>query len=394
MTDVDDAVTRILADVGPLPAPAGRSFLDDDESAPWDPTADEAAALAAQHGTNGTNGAQDGPVSLVDRLEALTMTTDAIRALPPPEWLVDGYLIRDSLALLYGPSGTYKTFLGVDLALHIATGSWWNTRQITRPGRVLYVIAEGVAGVGSRIDAWQTHHRIQQLARYEPITWLPRAVNLADRLEAAAFAELAARLAPDLVIVDTLARCTLGAEENSARDMGAVVENLDTVRRATGACVLSVHHTGKDTTSGARGSSALRAAMDTELELRPDPLELKVTKQKDAPEAPRMQLAPLPVQLAGDATSLVLVPTSVIAQGDEIGASDALVLSALEDITIPGGVSSGAWEKAAAVAPRTFYRARGRLLGRGHVHNLGTEKQPRYAPAAPAQSTDTEEISA
>lgn len=356
----------------------------------WDPTADEADHLAT-HRNNGHH-PDNQPTSLLDRLHAATMTTDAIRALPPPAWLIDGYLIRNSLALLYGPSGTYKTFLGVDLALHIATGSWWNGRQITDRGNVLYVIAEGVAGVGSRIDAWQQHHKIYQLDNYQPITWLPRAINLADPLQAATFAQLAGRLEPALIVIDTLARCTLGAEENSARDMGAVVEHLDQIRRATGACVLSIHHTGKDTTGGARGSSALRAAMDTELELRPDPLELKVTKQKDAPETGRLQLAPLPVHLTEDVSSLVLVPTGLIAQGDAIGASDGLVLDALRDIMIPGGVPSGTWEKAAGVAPRTFYRARGRLVGRGIVINLGTEKQARYAPAKPPEDDDLEEF--
>ena len=348
---------------------------------------------AQQHDDDDDQAPGDAPLSAVDRLDAQILTTAAIRALPPPSWLVEGYLTRDSLALLYGPSGTYKTFLGIDLALHLATGSWWNGHEVAAPARVLYVIAEGVAGVGSRLDAWQQHHKVYDLDRpgYAPIAWIPRAVNLADRMEAAALAEVAGRLEPDLIVIDTLARCTVGAEENSARDMGQVVEHLDGLRRATGACVLCVHHTGKDATSGARGSSALRAAMDTELEVGADPLELKVTKQKDAPEAPRMGLTPIPVQLDDDAASLVLVPSSVIAQGSEIGAADAVVLAALGDIFVPGGVPAGAWEKAAAVAPRTFYRARARLLGRGHVLNLGTERQPRYVPAEALAAADSDE---
>jgi hypothetical protein len=318
------------------------------------------------------------PQSFADRVEASLLTTTAIRALPPPAWLVEGYLVRDSMALLYGPSGTYKTFLGIDIALHVATGSWWHSkRTIDQPGRVIYVIAEGAHGAGTRIDAWQRHHRTNP-DDHAPVAWLPRAVNLADRVEAAAFAEVAARIEPDLIVIDTLARCTLGAEENSARDMGLVVENLDGIRRRTGACVLAVHHTGKDTANGARGSSALRAAMDTEIEVGADPLELKVTKQKDAAEVPRLNLTPLPVE---GTSSLVIVPSSIVAMGDEIGASDALVLGALVDIAIPGGVPSGAWEKAASVAPRTFYRARGRLLSTGRIRNVGSENRPLYLPA-------------
>jgi hypothetical protein len=324
----------------------------------------------------------DEPTSFVDRLAAAIITTQAIKELPAPSWLVDGYLVRDSLALLYGPSGTYKTFLGIDLALHVATGSWWHKHAIDTAGRVLYVIAEGVAGVGARINAWQTHRRLYDLDQHQPVSWLPRAVNLADKLETAAFAEVAHRLTPDLIVLDTLARCTLGAEENSARDMGMVVESLDHIRRTTAACVLTIHHTGKEAASGARGSSAVRAAMDTELEINADPLELRVTKQKDAPEPPRLQFTPIPVE-----PSLVLEPTSIIAQGDEIGANDALVLAALQDVQVPGGVPSGTWEKAASVAPRTFYRARARLVAKGLVLTEGSEARPRYTPAEGPSAT-------
>lgn len=319
---------------------------------------------------------RNNPPSMVDRIRSRLHTTADLRAMPPPEYLIDGWLVRNSLAMLFGPSGTYKTFLGIDLALHVATGSWWHGKHaVTRPGRVLYVIAEGAAGAPARIAAWEKR-RNTSADNGAGVTWLPRAINLADRMEAAAFAEVAQDVAPDLVVIDTLARCTLGAEENSARDMGAVVEALDSVRRATGACVLTVHHTGKDSTSGARGSSALRGAMDTELEMVADPLYVTVTKQKDGPEADRLYLHPMP-----QVDSIVLEPTANIAQGDHMGAADGPVLEALLDVHVPGGVPSGTWQEAASVAPRTFHRAKGRLVSKGLVRQLGSEGRPRYSPA-------------
>jgi RecA-family ATPase len=48
-----------------------------------------------------------------------------------------------------------------------------------------------------------------------------------------------------LVVIDTLARCMVGADENSARDMGEAIDALDRLRRAAGSCVLPVHHMGK-----------------------------------------------------------------------------------------------------------------------------------------------------
>ena len=317
------------------------------------------------------------PQSFVDRLAGAILTTADIKALPPPTWLVDRYLVRDSLALLYGPSGTYKTFLGIDLALHVATGSWWNKHAIGDPGRVLYVIAEGVAGVGARIDAWQAHHRIYDLDRHAPVAWLPRAVNLSDRVEAAAFAELAARLEPELIVVDTLARCTVGAEENSARDMGMVVEGLDLLRRRTTACVLTIHHTGKEAASGARGSSALRAAMDTELEMATgDPLVLKVTKQKDAGEPAPLHLAPLPA-----AESLVLTHTSNSTADYRVDDRARATLAALVAIAVPQGIATGDWLEASRMPKSTFMRHRSLLVANDLVVNVGTPKVPRYAPA-------------
>ena len=349
-----------------------------DQLDPYDPDHQDPDAGTAPN-DDPTPDPNSKPLSAVERLEAALLTTGEIKNLPPPEWLIDGYLTRNSLALLYGPSGTYKTFLGIDMALHLATGSWWNGQQITRPSTVLYVIAEGVAGIGARLNAWQTHHRIYNLDNHQPITWLPRAINLSDPIEAGALTDIAGRLEPDLIVIDTLARCTVGAEENSAKDMGIVVEHLDHIRRNTRACILSIHHTGKDAANGARGSSALRAAMDTELEMAAgDPLVLKVTKQKDAAETSPLQLAALPT-----AESCVLTPSRNITTGWEVGAGERQTLTVLIEITVAGegGTANGAWREAAShVSRATFERHRAVLVSHGLVTNIGTAKAPRYIP--------------
>ena len=64
-----------------------------------------------------------------------------------------------------------------------------------------------------------------------------------------------------LIVVDTLARVALGADENNAKDMGRVVDGLDELKRQTGATIMVIHHTRKDGGSE-RGSSALRGAAD------------------------------------------------------------------------------------------------------------------------------------
>jgi hypothetical protein len=343
----------------------------------YDPL-DEAEAIIDHH-TAGSNGdsPRPEPGSTVDVVRSKMLDIDQLRALPPPAWLVDGYLVRDSLAVLYGRSGAGKTFGGLDLALHVAVGQWWHGREATA-APVVYLIAEGVAGLAKRVDAWQEHHRIYDLGRHQPIRWLPEAVNLTDRPDVEAFAAAAAELAPGLIVIDTLARCIAGADENSARDIGVVVTNLDRIRRVTGACVLAIHHTGKDASQGSRGSSALRGAIDTELELgaAEGRLTLKVQKQKDAAEAAPLRLALIP---AGP--SCVLVPSGQVAATDEMPAGAVETLDALREIEVPGGIGLTAWHEQSGKPRTTFMRHRKQLLACGLVVNLGTEKQPRYGTA-------------
>lgn len=335
---------------------------------------DDLNALA-DHNANG-DGSDSGGESLAERIRGALLDTAGIRALPPPEPLIDSYLVKDSLAVLYGPSGAGKTFLTIDWAIHVADMPWWNGHDV-HGGPVVYVIAEGASGVGRRIDAWTGHH-VTNLGKH-PIHWLPQAVNLTDLAEVYAFIEVATALDPVLIVFDTLARCIAGADENSARDMGLVVANLDRVRRATGACVLADHHSGKDTAAGARGSSALRAALDTEIELTAtdDRLTLKVTKQKDGAEPKPMRLARIPQR-----ESCVLVPAREVVDDGEVGPGPIATLETLREIQVPGGIAASVWEAAAAAGRSQFYAHRARLLNLGLVSNVGTDKQPRYLPAA------------
>jgi len=307
---------------------------------------------------------------------ARVLSTDSILNLRPPDFLIEGYLVRNSLAVLYGPSGCGKTFLALDWALHVATGSFWHGQR-TEPGPVLYVIAEGASGIGIRIDAWRKHHGIPDLNEFEPVSWLPSPINLAMADEVDALALVMTELGTRLVVIDTLARCTLGVEENSAREMGVVVGNLDVLRRATGACILVVHHSGKDVAAGARGSSSLRAAMDTEIEIQGDEIaaQVKVTKQKDGFEARPRWLARQRV-----ASSLVLVPARAAPKRpDELSGSALIVARALREIDGAGGVSKSEWQLCVPEMPeRTFFRARVQLIESGMVQNVGTDHRPRF----------------
>lgn len=285
---------------------------------PYDPTLDPAevgldALIASSNGhvpdeldraltkrsTSGAAGesARTVDLSYADRIRARLVDTPALCRLPPPAPVVSRWLNLNTLAVIYGASGAGKSHVALDVAGHVTEHDHWNGYAITR-GQVLYIVAEGAAGMARRAEAWSAHHDVEPR-----IVWHPAAINLTAPEWAYALAEVAGELRPALVIVDTFARSTPGMDENSARDVGLVVAHLDAIREASGSCVTLVHHTGKDTTKGARGSSALKAAVDTEIEVvgSEGRLSVRCTKQRDGAEP-----GPLNFRLIGAAESVVL----------------------------------------------------------------------------------------
>lgn len=333
----------------------------------------------------------DSPAALVRQghklsLRDLLLTSEQVRSMPPLDYLVDELIPTDSLTLLYGSSTAGKSFLAMDLALHIATGSWWHGRA-TKKGPVVYVVGEGVAGVGRRLDAWSRHARIPDLDTFEVVHWLPRAVNLLDMSEVGELCGLVEELRPVLVVLDTYSRCLGGGDENGPKDSSTAVVALDRIRNVAGSCVLTIHHSGKDATAGARGHSSLKAAQDVELELTAsDHLRtLKNTKSKNDKQAEPLHLALLPVD---DTKSCVLVASDRVADDGSMSKSVADTLDVLREIATPDGISTATWRDVAleyGVGRSSFYTAVKELLSAGSVQNVGSEKQPRYVPSEQVQ---------
>lgn len=356
----------------------------------WEPDPEPPPELVASAASDG------GGTSMLDRLEAATLTTTQLQALPRPEFLVDGLLVRDSLALLYGAPGSYKSFLATDWTLSVAVGKWWQGREV-RPGRVIYLAAEGVSGLGDRVTAWMREHQVFDLEQYEPVSWLTLPVNLTDTAQSAALLAYCAERAPDLVVIDTLARCAVGGDENSARDMGVLISHADAVRRATGATVLLVHHSGKDRTSGARGSNSLTGAVSTELEVSAtdDLVVITTRKQKDAAAANPLRLRRKVVDLGPDdqgrpVSSCVLVPDRgpLDTDGEHLSKSQRVALEALVSIEVPTGITASVWKDQSELADRTFYNVRARLLDADLVRNIGSDHAPRYLTTSRIEQED------
>lgn len=253
-------------------------------------------------------------------LTSWTLSPAEMMARPRPEPIVSGLLYRDTLAWLIGKSGSFKSFVALDLAAAVADegGRKWLGRAVYG-GPVLYVAAEGAGGMGLRIQAWTLHHGRPMSER---LRLLPRAVQ-AKSDGWAMLVELARQVGPALVVIDTQARVSVGVNENSNTEIGELIARLDELRAATRACVLVVHHIGRQG-EDARGASALDGAQDTELKVErvggPKALRVKLTvdKQKDAPDTDAITLDLESVDLGRDdvtgeaLSSLVVLPDLVL----------------------------------------------------------------------------------
>lgn len=187
---------------------------------------------------------------------------------------VQGLLVEQGAAVVYGESNAGKTFWATDLALHVASGNEWAGKRVERGG-VIYCALEGGIGFRNRVSAWKREHGLDDAQI--PFAAVTSSLNLldqdADTLPLIATIHGASKrmgCMVKLVVVDTLSRAMAGGNENGPDDMGALVMNMDRIRAETGACVLFIHHSGKDAAKGARGHSLLRAAIDTEIEVVAD----------------------------------------------------------------------------------------------------------------------------
>jgi KaiC/GvpD/RAD55 family RecA-like ATPase len=309
------------------------------------------------------------------------LTDRDLAELPKLEWLVEGLFPAGSFAVLYGPSGVGKSFVALDLAHVLADGLAWQGRR-TRQGPVLYIAAEGTAGLRLRVEAWK-----QKVGRRRTrVRYVPEAVQLhqADHVDALIEQIQQFPEPPVLIIFDTLARCFVGAEESSSKDMGQLVASVDRVRAATGAAVLMVHHTGKKAYAAERGSSALGAAADLRMSLsaRGDRLILRCEKMKDgaAPFAPiAMRLRPVPL---ADGESCVVESTEAAADDcDTLNEKAQGLLQALQNFGRPAGPSE--WRERSGLPHRTFYRVVEQLLQSGRVERSGSHYGLTGASAKP-----------
>lgn len=307
-------------------------------------------------------------LSLGDQL----LTPTGLRTLPEPKPLIDNVLDQGTTALLYGKWGSSKSFIALDWACCVATGRSWQGRPTER-ARVLYVVGEGVAGFSSRLDAWEVGWR--QKIEDGWLRFLPMPVNLMTR-EVDELIGLVNGGGYGMIVLDTLARCMVGGDENSAKDAGIVVDSLARLMYATPerrGVVLGVHHTGKDGKT-LRGSSAFESGVDTVYFAERDrhAVSLRRTKRKDGPES---DVHSLKLSQVEGSDSCVIESLSGENNGENDSDSVVRLKQIFSEMFSQTGVSNSELRNVAdqeGISQASFYRARGELLKSGWIRNTGS----------------------
>jgi len=153
-----------------------------------------------------------------------------LHKLPPAHWLLKDKLIQKGLTVIYGGSGTGKSFHAIDIAL-----------QVAQTENVIYMAGEDELGYENRVLAWEKHTGKNRENLYVSLGSVP----VLESNEVKEFIDSLIELNPVLVVVDTLARAMVGGDENSSRDMGLFIRACNEIQRKLGCAVLLIHHTNK-----------------------------------------------------------------------------------------------------------------------------------------------------
>ena len=210
--------------------------------------------------------------------------------LEPLKFLIDNIIPQNCFSAVVGPSYSFKTFIALDMALCVAAGLPFHGME-TQQGTVIYVNGEGRHGIMTRIDAWCQSKSVNR--KKLPFILSSTPINLRDEPEVAILKSVNEDV-PDvrMIVIDTLNRNAGGMNENAPVDMAEFVNACSSMVHHFDCAVCVIHHTGKDTSSGARGHSSFYAALDTEISVKKlgdHDVQMICSKQKDAPEFETIQ---------------------------------------------------------------------------------------------------------
>ena len=267
--------------------------------------------------------------------ERISRSTSLIKAsdltLAPGAFLIDGILEESATSLWFGTPASFKSFIAIDIACCIATGTPWHGHEVDRQGPAVYICGEGHAGIARRVEAWcRTHgHNRDDLEFYKT----QRAMNFTSADAVKAFIDTVVNgniPEPAIIFVDTIAR-NLGGDENSSEDFAALFDAIDDLRehfpRIT---VVLIGHPGLQDKTRPRGSSAQEGNVDSMVRMVRQPGSHYITKlvsmkMKDAVTFPDLLLGMKEVELGIDAKDRPFTSLSACAMEEAHRDSEAVV---------------------------------------------------------------------
>ena len=183
-----------------------------------------------------------------------------LRNQPPPQWLIDDMLPERGIAIVAGASGHMKSFLATTLGLSIATGRDIGDHRVKQCG-VIFMLNEGQAGIGHRCEAWTKHHNIGDIDNFRVVKTTPNLMR-SDNVKTYIQAINGSGIKPGLIILDTFNKSTIGADDNSTKEMAEALEAASQIGSQCSALVLLIDHLGKDKSKGVRGAYSKFANAD------------------------------------------------------------------------------------------------------------------------------------
>jgi hypothetical protein len=205
----------------------------------------------------------------VEIKESIFDTYDDLMEAPDMEWLVEDLIVKHSVNMIFGKSGSTKSFLALHMALALS-----HKREFFDLGSdvdahvpVVYLALEGKSGMKNRLKGyhqWFSEDKPKDfyISDFNPVLTQDATVDT--------FIEQTKKLGvkDPLIIIDTYNQATPSMNENDAGQTGAVMKSCQKMVKELGATVLIVHHSNKSEEGDYRGSSAIHGAMDTMLKVK------------------------------------------------------------------------------------------------------------------------------
>ena len=317
--------------------------------------------------------------SLVLDINQLHQRASAVR------WAVKGIIPEQGLGFIFGASGTFKSFLALDYALHRAYGMKWLGRR-TKQAVPVYLAAEGGAGLMRRIIAWHKDRGMNwedcpMRVVIMPLTLRTHAKTLADAIRATGVE------CGDLVI-DTMSQ-TFTGNENSNDEVAEFLRVLGMDLRDALCCTVSVvHHSGHSATERPRGASAIIANVDFAIGVFRDEKEMLATvefvkiKDGERPSEETFSMVSIALGFDEDGDTITSLAARHMVDAEEIeaamqsealagrGGRNNLLLSLARTCTTEKELRKAFYEDVDLVAPdakkHAFYRSRDWALKNKH----------------------------